>query len=91
MEKSLPVEVWIKDKPFRFFCWEIFYYYISHIKTKNDIFKIFISLKTKILNELTLKTKFPKNKTNLKFFLNTHKSNKFHKPNIKHKTRNTKY
>ena len=34
LEKSLSVEVWVKDKPFRFFCREIFYYYICHIKTK---------------------------------------------------------
>ena len=45
---------------------------------------IFISFKTKTLNELTLKTKFSK-----KNFFNTHKSNKLHKPNIKHGTQNT--
>ena len=63
LEKSLPVAVWVKDKPFLFFWREIFYYYICHIKTKNNIFKnIYIFKKT--LNELTLKTEFSKNKTN---------------------------
>ena len=58
--KSLPVEVWVKDKPFRFFVGKYFIIIYVILKQKNDIFLIFISLKTKTLNKLTLKTKFPK-------------------------------